>query len=85
MAGFISGLELRSSNLREMMARCQVDLERLGRDRYGITVEEVARACLFCRHGKACRRWIDAADPAVANEPPSFCPNADRFRRIRRH
>lgn len=85
MNGFFSGLELRGNNLREMMERCEVDIERLAHDRFGLTVGSVARACFFCRQGETCREWIDAADPTGANKPPSFCPNAGHFSRMRNH
>lgn len=79
MNGFFSGLELRGNNLREMMERCEVDIERLAHDRCGLTVEAVARACFFCRQGEACRQWIETADRIRVNRPPSFCPNAGHF------
>lgn len=83
MGTYFSGLELRADNLRDMMRHCTVDAQTLALDLCGQTAEAVVRACFYCRSTDACRQWLDSTDPDTANDPPSFCPNCDRFRRVR--
>lgn len=80
MNTFVSGLELRARNLGEMMERCAVDPVMLAREGLGLTLSSVARACIHCRHGEECRRWLEVTDRSVVKAPPAFCPNAGRFR-----
>lgn len=80
MHTFVSRLDLRAKNLGEMMKRCDVDPVVLARERLGLTLFSVARACIYCRHGDECRRWLEVADSSIMNAPPAFCPNAERFR-----
>lgn len=72
-------LDQRSGNFRDMMALCGVGMQSLAGDPFGLTLGAAARACRFCRHDEDCRRWIEAADPALVNDPPGFCPNRKRF------
>lgn len=82
---FLSRLDFHAGNFRDMIACCDVDLEKLVLGRAGLTLEEAAHACVCCRHGEACRRWLDALERGAAKRPPSFCPNAGRFRGARHH
>ena len=79
MRTLVSRFDLRARNLGEMMRRYDVDPVTLARERLGLTVFSVARACMYCRHGDECRRWLEATDGSVVNAPPAFCPNARRF------
>lgn len=84
MTTFLSRLDVHSRLMGRMMARCGIDPVRFAQDRLGLTFASAARSCMACGRTEACRRWADAAeaDGRVA-EPPSFCPNAGRFRDAR--
>ena len=79
MSVSFSRLDLRSGNFRGMMAACGVEMRDLDHDSLGLTLGAAARACRFCQHDEDCRRWLDSSDPALVNDPPSFCPNRERF------
>ena len=83
MRRFLSRLETHSKFLGRMMNRCGVDPVRLAQDRCGATLTSVARACMACGRTESCRRWLDAAERDSVNTPPSFCPNAQRFKALR--
>ena len=83
MNGYLSRLDARARNLGDMMRRCGVDPREIAGQRLGQSMTSVTRACILCPHTAACRRWLEAADPAAINPPPSFCPNAERFRAAR--
>ena len=72
-------LDLRSGNFRDMMALCGAEMQSLAGDPLGLMLGATARVCRFCRRDEDCRRWIQAADPALLNDPPDFCPNRRRF------
>jgi hypothetical protein len=41
---------------------------------------------MACGRTESCRQWAEAADAdGRICEPPSFCPNAERFRQARAH
>jgi len=80
MSTYLARLDRHAGCLGEMMQRCGVDPVVLARRQIGLTITAVARACMHCRHGVACRRWLDAADRQAVSRPPQFCPNAERFR-----
>lgn len=84
MVLFLSRLEVRSRLMGRMMRLCGVEPIAFGQDRLGLTLASAARSCMACGRAESCRRWADAveADGRVC-EPPSFCPNADRFRSAR--
>ena len=64
----------------QMMERCGVDPVHLAQDRCGVTMMQAVRACMACGRTESCRTWLHATEDGVAQEPPSFCPNARRFR-----
>ena len=84
MTTFLSRLDVHSRLMGRMMARCGIDPVGFAQERLGLTMASAARSCMACGRTEACRRWADAAeaDGRVA-EPPSFCPNAERFRDAR--
>jgi hypothetical protein len=65
-----------------MMVKLGIDPARAAREARGAQLAAAARRCLFCAATGACERWIETADSAAAS-PPSFCPNADFFERVR--
>ena len=69
--------------LGRMIRTCGVDPAQLTHDRPGLTFISVARACMACRDTESCRQWLDLAESEGVQEPPSFCPNAARFRQLR--
>lgn len=81
---FLSRFEVRSRLMGRMMRRCGIDPITFAQDRIGLTFASAARSCMACGRTESCRRWADAveADGRIC-EPPSFCPNAERFRRAR--
>ena len=70
-------------NLVEMMERCGVSMARFAQRRFGTTMVAAAEACMDCPNPETCREWLDSRADGVVPEPPSFCPNAERFRRAR--
>jgi hypothetical protein len=68
MGKFLSRLETHSKFMGRMMEYC------------GITMMQAARACMACGRTESCKKWLDVAERAGIQEPPSFCPNAERFR-----
>jgi hypothetical protein len=82
MSSYLTRLDGHAGCLGEMMQRCGVDPVALARQQAGLTMMSVARACMRCRHGEACRLWLDAADRQGVSRPPDFCPNAERFRTV---
>ncbi len=83
MMSFPTRLGSHAKYLGQMMQACGVDPEHLAHDRLGLTFATVARACMVCPSTEACQHWLSAAGDAGDSEPPSFCPNAERFRRAR--
>lgn len=81
MIAFLSRMDAHSLLLGRMLRRCGIDPGRLAQERLGLTFAAAARGCMACSHAETCRRWADAveADGRIC-EPPSFCPNAERFR-----
>jgi hypothetical protein len=71
-----------SASMGAMMVKLGIDPAQAAREARGAQLAAAARCCLFCEATGACERWIEAADPAAAS-PPSFCPNADFFGRVR--
>jgi hypothetical protein len=80
MTKFLSHLDEHSRFMGQMMERCRVDPVRLAQDRFGVTLMQAARACMVCDRTESCRTWLHATEDGVEQEPPSFCPNARRFR-----
>jgi len=80
MGKFLSRLETHSKFMGRMMEYCGIDPVHLAQDRCGITMMQAARACMACGRTESCKKWLDAAERAGIQEPPSFCPNAERFR-----
>jgi Family of unknown function (DUF6455) len=80
MTTFLSRLDAHSKFMGQMMERCGIDPVDMAQDRLGVTLMQAARACIACGRTQSCKRWLDAADQENIQEPPSFCPNAQRFR-----
>jgi len=86
MTTFLSRLEVHSKLMGRMMQRCGIDPVQLAQDRIGLTLASAARSCMACGRTESCRQWAAAADAdGRICEPPSFCPNAERFRQARAH
>lgn len=86
MATLLSRMEIHSRLMGRMMARCGIDPVRLAHDRLGLTMTSAVRSCMACGRSESCRKWADAAEAdGRICEPPSFCPNAERFRQLRRN
>jgi hypothetical protein len=80
MTTYLSRLEVHSRFMGRMMERCGVDPVQLAQQRLGLNMMQAARACMACELTESCRKWLDAAEREGIHEPPSFCPNAERFR-----
>jgi len=79
-----SRFESHARKMGAMIDSCGVDLDRLAHDRLGLTLAEASRACIGCRSGVECERWLEARSNVEGDaEPPSFCPNSERFREFR--
>jgi len=82
MITFLSRLEVRSKLMGQMMERCGVNPAYLARERCGITMMQAAHACMACGRARTCSAWLQATEDGVLQDPPSFCPNARRFRQM---
>lgn len=83
MTPFLSRLEVHSKLMGRMMTRCGVDPVHLAQDRLGLTLASAVRSCMACGRTESCRRWADVAEAdGKVCEPPSFCPNGERFRQF---
>lgn len=80
MTKLLSRLDTHSKFMGQMMERCGVDPVDMAQDRFGITLMQTARACMACGRSESCRRWLAATEDGPLQDPPSFCPNAKRFR-----
>ncbi|GAB4364018.1 MAG: hypothetical protein Kow00114_20420 [Kiloniellaceae bacterium] len=83
MPSFPSRLGSHARYLGLMMQRCGIDPARFTHDSPEFPFIAVARACMACQDTARCRRWLDATANAAVQQPPAFCPNAERFRRAR--
>jgi hypothetical protein len=80
MGTYLSRLETHSKFTGRMMEYCGITPVHLAQDRRGITTRQAARACMASGRTESCKKWLDVAERAGIQEPPSFCPNAERFR-----
>ena len=83
MPTFPSRLGTHAKYLGRMLQCCGVDPAHLAHDRLGLSFLTIARACMACGHTESCRQWLESHAPDGSHEPPSFCPNAERFRQAR--
>lgn len=82
---YLDRLDDKALQLGRMMQCCAIDPAILAGEQLGQTMAAVARACIACPNGTACRAWLEQAEQRGVNRPPSFCPNAARFRRHQPH
>lgn len=82
--GIAARIELRldrqSGLMGLMMTHLDVDQERAAQERLGLSMARAVRACLFCRHAKACEAWLSSNAQAREGVAPGFCSNRDFFR-----
>jgi len=83
MMSFPSRLGGHAKLLGRMIRVCGVDPAQFTHDRPALSFISVARACMACGHTENCRIWLDLVEQQDVQEPPSFCPNAARFRQMR--
>lgn len=83
MTSFPSRLGSHAELLGRMIRACGIDPAQFTEDRAGLNFISVARACMACEHTEGCRAWLDQAGRKGLQEPPTFCPNAARFRQAR--
>lgn len=74
----------RAELMRRMLGRLDIDLVAAAHAGWGTQVSRAARTCLMCRHGKACRAWLDGAPLEGSASPAQFCPNARLFSEMAR-
>ncbi len=74
----------RAELMRRMLGRLDIDLVAAAHAGWGTQVSHAARSCLMCRHGKACRAWLDGAPIDGYDSPVRFCPNARLFEEMAR-
>jgi hypothetical protein len=80
----VSKFDRHTNKMSLMTERCGVDIDRLARESGGAVMRDAVFACLFCRHERECNDWLDLGSEGELYTPPSFCPNAERFRRATR-
>lgn len=78
---FFAALDRRSGLMHRMMDTLGVDIEKASHIALGTQLSRAARACAFCRHTSECRQWLDTG--ASGDDYRRFCPNAQRFDRLR--
>jgi hypothetical protein len=76
-----AALDRRSGLMHRMMERLGLDIEKTARVALGTQLSNVARSCAFCCHTRECRQWLD--NGAAGETWRDFCPNAQRFERLR--
>lgn len=79
---FIAALDRRAGLMHGMMTRMGVDVEKAAFVALGTQLSNAARTCAFCRHATECRAWLNRGN--TEDEWPDFCPNAQRFERLRK-
>lgn len=76
-----AALDRRSGLMHRMMERFGIDIEKAARVALGTQLSNAARSCAFCRYTRECRQWLDS--DADDDRWRGFCPNAQRFERLR--
>ena len=66
--------------LGRMLRRCGVDVARLPGEAGLPGFVCVARRCMACTETERCRRWLAEVEGGGLQQPPNFCPNAERLR-----
>jgi hypothetical protein len=74
--------EKRLRNMSAMIDRLGLDPVMLARGRLGHNLRSALRTCQSCSAEDVCRDWLVRA-PHTLERAPRFCPNAERFARVR--
>lgn len=74
----VDSMERKMSNMRVMMDKTGVNLDRFVNGRRGLHFVAAIRTCQGCGEGDVCSDWLQRAPEHVAHGP-AFCPNAKGF------
>ena len=75
-------LTRRVENMSEMMRRLGLDTADPRRNGGTSVLAAAAEACEACRIGRECHDWLKRA-AATLYKAPGFCPNAERFAKLK--
>jgi hypothetical protein len=70
------------ANMSTMLSRLGIDPAMAAGLEFGSLFASAIRACQACPAGEVCRDWLARGEGRL-ERAPAFCPNAQRFDRVK--